>query len=143
MKQVLQSLRTGAIELTEVPARNPSAGTLLIRTSKSLISAGTERTLIDFGRANWIEKARLQPDKVRATIEKLRTDGISATLDSIRAKLDQPVLLGYSNVGVVLDVGREVKGFRRGDRVLSNGNHAEIVAVGQNLCARIPDVGIR
>ncbi len=139
MKQVLQSLRTGAIDLVHVPASKPGPGSVLIRTRKTLISAGTERMLIDFGRANWFAKVRQQPDKVRGVLDKVRVDGLSATIESVQAKLDQPLTLGYSNAGVVLEAGRDVKAFGPGDRVVSNGNHAEVVRVGQNLCARIPD----
>jgi len=112
---------------------------VLIRSRASLISSGTERMLLEFGRAGWIGKARQQPDKVRQVLEKIRTDGAWATWEAVQAKLDQPVALGYSNAGVVLEVGAGVTEFRPGDRVVSNGPHAEIVAVPKNLCARIPD----
>lgn len=95
--------------------------------------------LLDFGRAGWIEKARQQPDKVKQVLEKISTDGLFNTLDAVRSKLDQPIALGYCNVGRILELGAEVEGFDVGDRVVSNGKHAEIVAVPQNLCARIPD----
>jgi predicted dehydrogenase/threonine dehydrogenase-like Zn-dependent dehydrogenase len=97
--------------------------------------------LLEFGRAGWLDKARQQPDKVRQAITKVQTDGLLATLDSIQAKLDQPVSLGYSNAGLVLDVGHGVSGFGLRDRVMSNGAHAEVVHVPRNLCARIP-VGV-
>jgi predicted dehydrogenase/NADPH:quinone reductase-like Zn-dependent oxidoreductase len=95
--------------------------------------------LIEFGKANWVQKARQQPDKVRMVLEKVRTDGFAATFESVQAKLDQPVTPGYSNAGVVVDTGRGVDGFRIGDRVVSNGKHAEMVQVPKNLCARVPD----
>lgn len=139
MKQILQNLGNGVTSLTDVPAPRAGRGKLLIRTSHSLISAGTERMLVDFGKAGWIDKARQQPDKVRQVLEKMRTDGVVATVDAVRSKLDQPIALGYCNVGRVLDLGAGVNGFAVGDRVASNGNHAEIVAVPRNLCARIPD----
>lgn len=94
--------------------------------------------LVEFGKANLIDKARQQPDKVRQVLEKLRTDGVLATVDAVRSKLDQPIALGYCNVGRVLEVGSGVQGFSVGDRVASNGKHAEIVVVPKNLCARIP-----
>lgn len=103
------------------------------------MSAGTERMLIEFGKANWIGKARRQPDQVRMLLEKVKTDGVISTLEGVRSKLDEPIALGYSNTGVVLEPGEGVKAFRRGDRVVSNGSHAELVRVGQNLCAKIPD----
>lgn len=140
MKQVLQNLKTGSTDLTEVPCPRVSAGQLLIRTTQSLVSAGTERMLVDFGRANLLDKARQQPDKVQMVLNKVRTDGLLPTLDAVRNKLEQPLPLGYCNVGVVLGMGAGVKGFTVGERVASNGKHAEVVRVPVNLCARVPDV---
>lgn len=94
--------------------------------------------LLDFGRANWFQKARQQPDKLRHVLDKIRTDGLTATLEAVRAKLDQPVPLGYSNAGVVLETGSGSP-FHPGGRVASNGPHAEIVSVPHTLCAKIPD----
>jgi len=139
MKQILQSLKTGRTELAEVPVPAAGAGQLLIRTSASLISAGTERSLVGFGRANWIGKARQQPDKVKMVLEKAKTDGLAATLSAVQSKLDQPLALGYCNAGRVVRAGACVDGFSPGDRVISNGKHAEWVAVPKNLCARIPE----
>lgn len=139
MKQILQNLRSGTTELVEVPCPRVSSGQLLIRTTCSLVSAGTERMLVDFGKANPIEKARQQPDKVRMVVDKVKTDGLMPTLDAVRNKLEQPLPLGYCNVGEVLAVGKGVEGFAVGDRVASNGKHAEVVSVPMNLCARIPD----
>jgi len=139
MRQVIQNIGTGETLLAEVAAPKTKPGTLTIRTGASLISSGTERMLIDFGRANWLDKARQQPDKVKEVIAKARTDGVGATMEAVRSKLDQPIALGYSNAGVVIDVGEGVKGFEAGDRVVSNGPHAEIANVPSNLCARIPD----
>jgi predicted dehydrogenase/threonine dehydrogenase-like Zn-dependent dehydrogenase len=97
--------------------------------------------LVEFGKASWIDKARQQPDKVQQVLEKARTDGLLTTLDAVRSKLDQPLPLGYCNVGTVVAVGAGVSGFQVGDRVASNGPHAELVAVPQHLCAPIP-VGV-
>lgn len=137
MKQLLQSLKDGTTEVANVPAPRAGHGQLLIQSHLSLVSAGTERMLVDFGKANLIQKARSQPDKVRMVLEKARTDGIAATYDAVRSKLDQPLALGYCNVGQVIE--SRVDGFALGDRIASNGKHAEIVAVPGNLCARIPD----
>jgi len=139
MKQILQNLATGDTTVADVPAPRAGAGEILIHTSASLISAGTERMLVDFGKAGWIAKARQQPDKVRQVIEKMKTDGIAATLGAVRSKLDQPLTLGYCNVGRIAALGAGVSGFAAGDRVASNGKHAGVVAVPRNLCARIPD----
>ena len=139
MKQILQSLRTGVTEVAEVPKPAVSRGSLLIRTSRTLISAGTERMLVEFGKANLLGKARQQPDKVRMVLDKVRTDGFASTLEAMHNKLDQPLPLGYCNVGVVTEIGAGVSGFSIGDRVVSNGKHAELVSVPVNLCARVPD----
>ena len=139
MRQVLQSLRDGSTEIADVPSPRVSSGHLLIRTSATLVSAGTERMLVEFGKANWLEKARQQPDKVRMVLDKMRTDGVATTVDAVRSKLDQPLALGYCNVGTIVEVGEGVSGFSVGDRVVSNGKHAEVVRVPANLCARVPD----
>lgn len=138
MKQVLQNLRTGATEFLDVPAPQCRPGYLLIATRRSLISAGTERMLVEFGQANLLAKAKAQPERIRQVLDKMRTDGLLPTLETVFARLDQPLPLGYCNAGVVLEVGHGVTGFATGDRVVSNGPHAEIVCVPQNLCARVP-----
>jgi len=139
MKQSPANLGSGETLLAEVPAPVASPGQVLVRTCRSLVSVGTERMLLEFGRANWLEKARQQPDKVTQVLQKIRTDGLLPTLDAVRSKLDQPIALGYSNAGVAVEVGSGAEGFVSGDRVLSNGPHAEYVCVPKNLCARIPD----
>lgn len=139
MKQILQSLKTGEIEIAELPVPRVKAGHLLIRTSKTLISLGTERMLLNFGKAGWIDKARQQPDKVKQVFQKMKTDGLMPTVNAVFKKLDQPLPLGYSNAGTVVQVGAGVTGFKPGDRVVSNGFHAELVCVPQHLCAKIPD----
>lgn len=139
MKQILQSLKTGRINLTDVPCPQISSAHLLIRTTCSLISPGTERMLMDFGKASLVDKARKQPDKVKLVLDKVRTEGVMPTLDAVLHKLDQPFPLGYCNVGRVVECGMGTGSFRVGDRVASNGNHAEIVRVPINLCAPVPD----
>jgi predicted dehydrogenase/threonine dehydrogenase-like Zn-dependent dehydrogenase len=137
LKQILQSLKTGDTEVSDVPCPSMKSGQLLIRSSQSVVSAGTERMLVDFGKANLIKKARQQPDKVRMVLDKVNSDGLMPTIDAVRSKLDQPLPLGYCNAGVVLD--SDVNEFKVGDRVVSNGSHAEVVRVAKNLCAKIPD----
>ena len=139
MRQVLQSLKTGATEVAEVPCPAARRGQLLVRTAVTLVSAGTERMLVNFGKANLIDKARQQPDKVHMVLDKIRTDGLLPTLEAVFNKLDQPLPLGYCNVGTVLEAGAGVAGFAAGDRVASNGKHAEAVNVPVNLAAKIPD----
>lgn len=137
MKQVLQDLSGGETKLEEIPVPKNKSGCLLIQTGHSVISAGTERMLVDFGKANWIEKARQQPDKVKMVLDKVKTDGLQPTIEAVRSKLDQPLPLGYCNSGVVVD--SQVPGFEVGDRVVSNGGHSDIVRVPGNLCAKIPE----
>lgn len=139
MRQVLQDMSSGATYLVDAPAPAPGQGSVLIETSRSLISAGTERMLVDFGRASLLAKARSQPERIKMVLDKARTDGVVNTIEAVRSKLRQPIPLGYCNVGVVKAVGGSVKGFRPGDRVASNGPHADIASVPQNLCAQIPD----
>jgi predicted dehydrogenase/threonine dehydrogenase-like Zn-dependent dehydrogenase len=137
VRQILQSLRTGATELVDVPSPGLQTGRVVIRSRRSLVSAGTERMLVEFGKAGWLGKARQQPDKVHAVLDKMASDGVVPTVAAVFSKLDQPLPLGYCNVGEVLEVAD--RGFVRGDRVVSNGRHAEIISVPATLCARIPD----
>lgn len=139
MKQIIQDLKSGATVLEEVPAPLVKNGCVLIKTTRTLVSLGTERMLVEFGKANLIDKARQQPDKVKQTLDKLKTDGIMPTLEAVFNKLGQPLPLGYCNVGQVIAVGKDVTEFQVGDRVASNGNHAEVVCVPKNLVAKIPD----
>ena len=139
MKQLLQDLRSGEIQLHSTPAPAVGRSQLRIETSRTLISSGTERSLLEFGRGNLLAKARSQPDKVRQVLQKMKADGVAPTLEAVFRRLDEPMPLGYSNVGRVLEVGSATTGFKVGDRVVSNGAHAEIVSVPANLAARIPD----
>lgn len=143
MKQLLQNLKNGATEIVEVPAPACGRGQILIHTSRTLVSAGTERMMVDFGKAGWIEKARQQPEKVRQVIDKIRTDGLMPTIEAVFNKLDEPMPLGYCNAGVVVETGEGLRhaqpDIHIGDRVVSNGPHAEVVCVPRNLCAKIPD----
>jgi threonine dehydrogenase-like Zn-dependent dehydrogenase/predicted dehydrogenase len=139
VKQILQSLKTGKVEVADVPIPSVNSGQLMIKTSKTLISAGTERMLVEFGKAGWVNKARMQPDKVRMVLDKIKTDGLQPTLDAVSNKLDQPLPLGYCNVGVAVKMPEGATRFDVGDRVVSNGRHAEVVSVPMNLCVKVPD----
>jgi len=136
--QVVQHLRDGAIELLQLPLGAPAAREVLVRTRRSLLSAGTERMLLEFGRAGLIGKARQQPERVRLLLDRLRTDGIGPVLEAAFNKLDEPLPLGYANVGDVVAVGNAVSELRVGDRVVSNAPHASWARVSANLCARVP-----
>lgn len=135
----MQDMSSGKTILLTAPVPQVRRGHLLINTTKTLISTGTERMLVDFGKANLLSKARQQPEKVAEVLAKVRTDGLATTVAAVRSKLGQPVALGYCNTGVVADVGADAGDFKIGDRVVSNGPHADVVSVGRNLAARIPD----
>lgn len=139
MKQILQSFKTGVTELAELPAPKVKNGQVLIQTTRSLVSLGTERMLVEFGKASLIQKARQQPDKVKMVLDKIKTEGLMPTIETVFNKLEQPLPLGYCNVGKVIAVGKGITDFKVGDRVASNGQHAEFVSVPQNLVAHIPD----
>lgn len=139
MKQVLQNLSNGETTVEVVPAPASTTGRLLVQSRRTLISAGTEKMLVEFGQAGLIGKARAQPEKVKQVLDKIRTDGLMPTLDAVFSKLGEPLPLGYCNAGVVAEVGGRVSGFDCGDRVVSNGPHAELVSVPPLLCAKIPD----
>ena len=139
MKQIIQNLKSGETVLEEVPAPATRPGHVLIQTTRSLVSLGTERMLVEFGKGSLIAKAKAQPDKVKQVLEKIQTDGLMPTLEAVFNKLGQPLPLGYCNVGRVVAIGSGVTEFQVGDRVASNGPHAEMVSVPKNLCAKVPD----
>lgn len=135
----MQNLKSGETIIEKIPIPKVKKGHLLIKSYSSVVSAGTERMLVNFGKSNYLQKARQQPDKVKQVLDKVKTDGIQSTINAVKTKLDQPISLGYSNAGVVVEVGGDVDGFKVGDRVISNGPHAEYVCVPENLCAKIPE----
>ena len=139
MKQILQHLGTGETLLVDVPCPALGRGELLLETRASLVSLGTEKMLVDFGKSGWIAKARSQPEKVKQVLQKIRTDGLGVTVDAVRAKLDQPIALGYSQVGTLVEERCGSRGLALGKRYVSNGSHAEVVAVPKHLCAAVPD----
>lgn len=144
MKQVVQSARSGKLALKEVPEARVRRGHLLVRTRASLISAGTERMVVEFARKSLAGKAKARPDLVKKVVDKAKRDGIGATLRAVMARLDEPLPLGYSAAGEVVEVGAGLEGkFRVGQRVAVAGaglaNHAELNAVPENLCAPVPD----
>ncbi len=139
MRQVLQHLRSGEIQVADVPSPAIRPGHLLIQTTRSLISSGTERSLVEFSQASLLGKARAQPEKVRQVLQKIKTDGLMPTLEVVFQRLDEPLPLGYCNAGKVVGIGAGVRGYHVGDRVVSNGAHAEMVCVPTTLAAHIPD----
>jgi polar amino acid transport system substrate-binding protein len=146
MKQLLQDGRTGALEVTEVPAPQLLPGCVLVRTASSLVSAGTERACAEFARKNLFAKAKARPDLVRDVMAKLRRDGMASTLSTIRSRLAQPQSVGYSSGGTVVAVGDGVSDIRAGDRVACAGAgyavHAECACVPRLLVAKVPEPGV-
>jgi predicted dehydrogenase/threonine dehydrogenase-like Zn-dependent dehydrogenase len=139
MKQIIQDLKSGKTILEDIPVPAVRAGSVLIKTHRTLVSLGTERMLVEFGKANLLEKARQQPEKVKQVLDKVKTDGFQPTLEAVLRKLNEPMPLGYCQAGEVIAVGEGVREFAVGDRVVSNGPHAEVVCVPKNLVAAIPD----
>lgn len=143
MKQLLQSVKTGEVSLAEVPVPSAAPGRVLVRVRASAVSVGTERRISDFAQKGLLSKARSRPDLVRQALAKLKKDGPLALWESISERLEQPIPVGYSCAGIVVESGEGVVGFTAGDRVACAGvgyaNHAEFVAVPDNLCVRLPD----
>ncbi|HMV82071.1 MAG TPA: bi-domain-containing oxidoreductase [Blastocatellia bacterium] len=143
MKQVIQNFRSGVLKVDEVPETICRSGGILVGNVSSLISAGTEKMAIDLAQKSLVGKAKERPDLVRQVIGKLRRDGLMATLQTVKAKLETPIALGYSCAGIVREVGKGAEEFRAGDRVACAGmnyaSHAETVFVPKNLAVKIPD----
>jgi predicted dehydrogenase/threonine dehydrogenase-like Zn-dependent dehydrogenase len=136
--QVVQNVRSGDLSVPEVPEPLARPGYVLVANARSVVSAGTEKMVMDLARKSLLGKARERPDHVRRVLQKLRTEGFWNTLAQVREKLDEPLGMGYSSAGTVLAVGAGVRLFRPGDRVASNGPHAGVVCVPEHLCAAVP-----
>ena len=143
MKQLLQNLKTREGVVAHVPAPVVQRGRVIVRAAASLVSAGTERAFVELGRKGLVGKAKGRPDLVRKVVEKVRSEGLLNTLQSVREKLDESHALGYSAAGIVVEVGEGVTEFRAGERVACAGTgyaaHAELLSVPKNLCVRLPD----
>jgi predicted dehydrogenase/threonine dehydrogenase-like Zn-dependent dehydrogenase len=142
MKQLLQNMRDGKTQVVEVPVPQVHPATALVRVSASLVSAGTERMLVEFAEKSLLGKVRARPDLARQVIDKARREGILTSLETAFNRLDQPMALGYSCAGTIEAVGEGLKDFKVGDRVACAGSHAvhaEYVLVSQNLLAHVPD----
>ena len=143
MKQLLQNINNGVTEVVEVPIPQVQAGMALVHTRSSLVSAGTERMLVEFAGKSLVGKARSRPDLVRQLVDKARREGVLSTVEAAFNRLDQPMSLGYSSAGVIEEVGEGVQGFKVGDRVACAGGgyavHAEYALVPHNLLASLPD----
>jgi predicted dehydrogenase/threonine dehydrogenase-like Zn-dependent dehydrogenase len=146
VKQVLQSARTGELEVAEVPAPRVLPGCVLVRIAASLISAGTERASAEFASKNLLQKARSRPDLVRDVFKKIQRDGLLSAVSAVRSRLDQPTALGYSSAGVVMEIGEGISDLKPGDRVACAGAgfavHAEIACIPRMLLAKIPSANV-
>jgi predicted dehydrogenase/threonine dehydrogenase-like Zn-dependent dehydrogenase len=147
MKQVVENMKTGTVDLVEVPVPRCGPQDLLVRTVSSLISAGTEKLMIETGKKSLAGKALARPDLVTLALQKAKREGFFSVFREAMARLDEPVPLGYSSAGIVLEIGSKVKGFAVGDSVACAGagfaSHAEIVRVPQDLCVKLPKAGKR
>lgn len=139
MRQVVQEIRSGKTTVRTIPDPIAAPGQVLVGAVASLVSAGTERYVVDLAKKSLLGKARARPDQVRRVLDKVRQEGLASTATQVMAKLDEPMPLGYSSAGVVLECGRGVQELKPGDRVACAGPHAGIVSVSRNLCAKIPD----
>jgi len=137
MFQVIQNINSGTTEILDIPKPKNKRNHGLIQTNLTLISSGTEKSLVDFGKSGLIGKALGQPEKVKMVLDKVKTDGLSATYSAVRTKLDEPMQLGYCNVGTLIESSN--KDIAIGTRVVSNGKHASVVSVPSNLIAPVPN----
>src|SRR2546421_2785613 len=143
MKQVVQALRTGELRVIDVPRPIAGPTDVLVETTHTLISPGTERTVRQLASANLLAKARARPDLVRQVFRKARVDGLGETMRAVQARLDEDMPLGYSGAGIVVEVGEAASALTPGQRVATAGtgkaNHAEYQAVPVNLAVPIPE----
>jgi len=143
MKQLIQSFKTGELGIFDVPVPVCGDNGALVKSSVSLVSAGTEKMLVDFAKKSMLAKAKDRPDLVKQVLDKMKKEGVKNTLEKVFTKLDTPIPLGYSLSGKVVEVGKNCEGFNIGDRVACGGagyaNHAEVNYIPQNLMVKIPD----
>ena len=143
MRAVLLRPRNGEVSVEDVPAPTLGPGRVLIRNEYSLISAGTERARVEVARQGLLGKARSRPDQVKQALHSIRQVGLKETFDLVNSRLDQPVPMGYSCAGVVVEVASDVDDIAAGSRVAAGGagyaNHADVVSVPKNLVVRLPD----
>src|SRR5918912_2123446 len=143
MKQLLHNTGTGEGAVEEVPVPTAQRGRVIVRTAASLISAGTERAVVEMARKSLVAKAKERPDLVKKVVERVVSEGVFKAFDSVRDKLNESHALGYSAAGTVIEVGDDVTEFRAGDRVACAGagfaSHAEVLSVPKNLCVRLPE----
>ncbi|MBI5944040.1 MAG: bi-domain-containing oxidoreductase [Chloroflexi bacterium] len=142
MKQLLQHIKNGKTVIEDIPTPTPREGMALVRVSASLVSAGTERMVVEFAEKSYLGKARSRPDLVRQTLDKAKREGILPTVQAVFNRLDQPMALGYSSAGTIVALGKNMQGFKVGQRVACAGGgyavHAEYNVVPRNLLTPLP-----
>ena len=142
MKQLLQNIKTGKSKIEDVPVPTPREGQALVKVVASLVSAGTERMVVEFAEKSLVGKARSRPDLVKQVIDKARREGLVSTMQSAFNRLDQPMALGYSSAGTIVALGKGMQGFKIGQRVACAGGgfavHAEYNVVPRNLLTPLP-----
>jgi predicted dehydrogenase/threonine dehydrogenase-like Zn-dependent dehydrogenase len=142
MKQLLQHIKNGQTVIEEIPVPTPREGQALVKVSASLVSAGTERMVVEFAEKSYLGKARSRPDLVKQTLDKAKREGIMPTVQAVFNRLDQPMALGYSSAGTIVALGKNMQGFKVGQRVACAGggyaSHAEYNVVPRNLLTPLP-----
>ncbi len=142
MKQLLQNTRNGKSTIEDVPVPTPREGQALVKTEASIVSAGTERMVVEFAEKSLVGKARSRPDLVKQVLDKARREGVVNTAQAAFNRLDQPMALGYSSAGTIVELGKDMQGFRVGQRVACAGGgyavHAEYNVVPRNLLTPLP-----
>ena len=139
MKKLLQNLRDGSVQIIDMPLAKIDDSEILIETHYSLMSPGTEKMLLEFGKSNWIERIKKNPDKVNQVINKIRNEGFMSAFETVQAKLNEPIELGYCNAGIIKEIGKNVKGLKVNDRVVSNSPHSEYVTNYVNCITKVPE----
>jgi predicted dehydrogenase/threonine dehydrogenase-like Zn-dependent dehydrogenase len=142
MKQLLQNIKTGKATIEDVPVPTPREGQALVHVEASLVSAGTERMVVEFAEKSLVGKARSRPDLVKQVLNKARREGLVNTAQAAFNRLDQPMALGYSSAGTIVQLGKNMRGFKVGQRVACAGGgyavHAEYNIVPRNLLTPLP-----
>ncbi|KAF0109068.1 MAG: putative oxidoreductase [Anaerolineaceae bacterium] len=143
MKQLLQNMKTGKTTIEDIPAPTPRAGQALVKVAASLVSAGTERMVVEFAEKSLVGKARSRPDLVRQVVDKMKREGVAPTIRAAFNRLDQPMALGYSSAGTIVSLGDGMEGFKVGQRVACAGGnyavHAEYNVIPRALLTPLPD----
>ena len=138
MKILTQNLKSGKTDILNVPSPTTTSNKISVSNIYSLISTGTESSIVNFGKVGWIDKARQQPDKVKDVINKIKSSGLLDTYRAVKNKLDFPMTMGYSAVGITTKA-YEKYNLNKGQRIFTNSFHQEEALIDFNMCVEIPD----